>query len=188
MIAVCYSYVFDRSDFRKRWSDGRGVRLEDMLHHVLLGLVAVGAALRRQSDERRAEHERCVEQQRQRAEAERLARVEAARAKGVLDSARSLEDAEAVRRLVAAVKRRTAQDGGAPVPGLDAWLSRAEAVAAGLTRHRAAWRRCSPAMRRRPRESATKGRSLSGACEAAAWGRRHTDGQRPRPSSQVACT
>lgn len=124
-------YVYNRTDLRKRWSDGRGARLEDMLHDVLLGLVAVGAARRKESDERRAAHERFVEQQRQRAEAERLARVEAARDKGVLDSARSLENAEAVRRLMTAVKLRAARDGGAP-PGLDAWLSRAEAVAAGL--------------------------------------------------------
>ena len=124
-------YVYNRTDLRKRWSDGRGARLEDILHNVLLGLVAVSAARRRESDERRAAHERFVEQQRQRAEAERLARVEAARDKGVLDSARSLGDAEAVRHLMAAVKRRAARDGGAP-SGLDAWLSRAEAVAAGL--------------------------------------------------------
>lgn len=73
-----------------------------------------------------------MEQQRQRAEAERLARVEAARDKGVLDSGRLLGDAEAVRRLVAAVKRRAARDGSAAISGLNAWLSRAEAVAAGL--------------------------------------------------------
>ena len=125
-------YVYNRTDLRKRWSDGRGARLEDMLHDVLLGLVAVGAARRRESDERRAAHDRFVEQQRQRAEAERLARVEAARDKGVLDSARLLGDAEAVRRLVAAVKHRAARDGSAAIPGLDAWLLRAEAVAAGL--------------------------------------------------------
>ena len=125
-------YVSSRSDLRKRWSDGRGVQLEDLLHDVLLGLVAVGAALRRQSDERRAEHERFVEQQRQRAEAERLARVEAARVKGVLGSARLLADAEAVRRLIKAVKSRAIQNEGAPVPGLDDWLLRAESVAAGL--------------------------------------------------------
>lgn len=125
-------YVSSRSDLRKRWSDGRGIQLEDMLHDVLLGLVAIGAALRKQSDERRAEHERFVEQQRQRAEAERLARVEAARVKGVLDSARSLADAEAVRRLIKAVESRATQDEGAPVTGLDDWLARAESVAAGL--------------------------------------------------------
>ena len=125
-------YVSNRSDLRKRWSDGRGVQLEDMLDDVLLGLVAIGAGLRRQSDERRTEHERFVEQQRQRAEAERLTRVEAARVKGVLDSARSLADAEVVRRLIEAVESRATQDEGEPVPGLDDWLARAKAVAAGL--------------------------------------------------------
>lgn len=125
-------YLSSDSNLRKRWSDGRSIQLEDMLHDVLLGLIAVGAGLRRQSDERQAEQERFVEQRRQRAEAQRLARVEAARAKGVLDSARSLADAEAVRRLIKAVESRADRDGCEQAPGLDAWLSRAEAVAAGL--------------------------------------------------------
>ena len=88
--------------------------------------------MRKQSDERRAEHERFVEQQRKRAEAERLARVEAARVKVILDSARSLADAEAVRRLIKALESRAVQDESTPVPGLNDWLSRAETIAAGL--------------------------------------------------------
>lgn len=125
-------YVHWRPDLRKRWSDRRAAPLEDRLDDVLLGLVSLGVELRKRTEERRAEQERWAEQQRQRAERERQARMEAARAKDVLDSARSFSDAELVRRLIAAVRRQAVLEGGTPPEGLESWLERAGAVAAGL--------------------------------------------------------
>ena len=47
------AYVWWRKDLRKRWSDGRTARLEDMLNDIVVGLVAIGAALRQRADEQR---------------------------------------------------------------------------------------------------------------------------------------
>jgi hypothetical protein len=62
------AYVWWRKDLRKRWSDTRSVRLENKLNDVVVGLVALGAALRRRADEQRREAEARAEQERLRQE------------------------------------------------------------------------------------------------------------------------
>ena len=121
-------HLWDRRDVRRRWSDGR-FDLEDMLDDVPLGLVSVGVALRQQTDERRAQQERWAEEARQRAGRERLARLEAAKDDDILARARELAESEQLRRLIAAVELRAADDGGQPSTDLQAWLMRAASLA-----------------------------------------------------------
>jgi hypothetical protein len=124
-------YVWWRRDLRKRWSDGRRTRLEDTLDDVFLGIVALGAAKKQKADEDQAEAERKAEQERQRLERERQARIAAAREEDILKQAHALDEAAAVRRLIAAVEQSAAADGGM-TPKAERWLKRAGAVAASL--------------------------------------------------------
>ena len=122
------NHVWWRRDLRKRWSDTRHKRLEDMLDDVLLGLVALGVALRQRRDEQRAEAERQAELVRQRREKERFERMAAAQSRDIVARAKSLADADVVRRLIEAVEA----SGAAPSLEREAWLDRARAIAASL--------------------------------------------------------
>lgn len=126
-------YVWWRRDLIKRWSDGRRTRLEDTLQDVLVGLVALGAALRQRADEERAKEERRTEAERQRAEMERQERISAARDEHIVNGADRLRRATDIRTLVAAAESRSAAEGANRTSvRLMAWLERARTVAARL--------------------------------------------------------
>ena len=125
-------YVWWRQDLRKRWSDGRTSRLEDELSHVLLGLVALGVALKQKADERQVEANRHAELERQRLERERQGRIAAARRRDIVERAAALDQANAVRRLIDAVQGQAAARDGNLDEDITAWLARAEEVADGL--------------------------------------------------------
>jgi hypothetical protein len=126
----CDNYVWWRPDLRKRWSDTKHQRLEDMLDSVLVGLVALGVAMRQREDEQRAEKERQAELARQEAEQEHQARLTAAKRDEIIASARSLSDAGLVRGLIEAIEAKARTDGAPPM--LEAWLQRARGVVAEL--------------------------------------------------------
>jgi hypothetical protein len=126
------AHVWWRKDLRKRWSDTRGVLLEDRLNDVVLGLVALAAALRQRAEEQRREAEAWAERERLRKERERQARMEQARRDHLIASTDSWTAAERIRQLVAAVERRaTAGDTGMPAD-VAAWTSWARRVADDL--------------------------------------------------------
>ncbi|HUB14523.1 MAG TPA: hypothetical protein VMB34_21410 [Acetobacteraceae bacterium] len=126
------AYVWWRKDLRKRWSDSRSVHLEDKLNDVVVGLVALGAALGQRADEQRREADARAEQERLRQERARRARMEKARRDHLVASTESWTTAERIRQLVAAVERRaTAGEGGIPAD-LAAWTSWAKQVADDL--------------------------------------------------------
>jgi hypothetical protein len=126
------AYVWWRKDLRKRWSDTRSVRLEDKLNDVVVGLVALAAALRQRADEQRREAEIRAEQERLRQERARQARMEKARRDHLLASSDSWTAAERIRQLVAAVEQRTiAGDAGMPAD-VAAWTRWAKQVADDL--------------------------------------------------------
>ncbi|NPD68289.1 hypothetical protein HN018_19280 [Lichenicola cladoniae] len=124
------SYVWWRRDLRKRWSDTRSARLEGMLDNILIGLVALGVAMRQREDEQQAEAERRAELARQREDREYQERLTLARRDDITAAARSFSDAGLVCRLIEAVEMRGKADG--LLPPLEAWLQRAREVAVGL--------------------------------------------------------
>jgi len=99
------AYAWWRKDLRKRWSDTHSVRLEDKLNDVVVGLVALAAALRQRADEQRREAEARAEQERLRQERARQARMEKARRDHLVASTESWTAAEPIRRLVATVEQ-----------------------------------------------------------------------------------
>lgn len=117
------------ADLQKRWSDSRAVRLEDKLNDVVVGLVALAAALRQRADEQRREEEARAEQERLRQERARQARMEKARRDYLVASIESWTTAERIRQLVAAVEQRaTVGDAGMPAD-VAAWTRWAQQVA-----------------------------------------------------------
>ena len=118
------AYVWWRKDLWKRWSDSRSTRLEDALNDVVIGLMAVGAALRERANEQRREAEARAERERRRQEQMRQARMEKARQENLVASTTEWVQAERIRKLVAAVEQRAAID---------------EAVDSGETAARVAW-------------------------------------------------
>jgi len=126
------AYVWWRKDLRKRWSDTRTVRLEDKLNDVVVGLVALGAALRQRADEQRREAEARAEQERLRQERARQARMEKARRDHLVASTESWTTAERIRQLVAAVERRATAGGSGMPADVAAWTGWATQVADDL--------------------------------------------------------
>ena len=127
-------YVWWRRDLRRRWSDGRrSSRLEDMLEDVLSRArrpgrragAAGGRGTGRTGTVGRS-------RERQRAERERQARIDAARDADIVAQAQSLDKAAAVRRLVAAARHLAGKGQDDATPELEAWLERASAVADAL--------------------------------------------------------
>lgn len=123
------AYVWWRRDLRKRWSDGRSARLENALNDIVVGLVAVGAALRERADEQRREAEARAEQERQRQERIRQAKMEKARRDNLVASTTEWAKAERIRKLVAAVERCAAMDEAADASETAAWVAWAMRVA-----------------------------------------------------------
>lgn len=126
------AYVWWRKDLRKRWSDTRTVRLEDKLNDVVVGLVALGAALRQRADEQRREAEVRAEQERLRQERARQARMEKARRDHLIACTESWTAAERIRQLVAAVERRATAGGSEMLADVAAWTGWATQVADDL--------------------------------------------------------
>jgi hypothetical protein len=126
------AHVWWRKDLRKRWSDTRGVHVEDRLNDVVVGLVALAAALRQRAEEQRREAEAWAERERARQERARQARMEQARRDHLVASTESWTAAERIRQLVAAVERRaTAGETGMPAD-VAAWTSWAKQIADDL--------------------------------------------------------
>jgi hypothetical protein len=115
---------------RQTWSDGRRKRIEDKLGSVVLGLeeasrVAREERLRREDAERRAEEERrlaAAERARREAEARRVAELR--------DQALLWEEADRLRRFLAAVETRVRE--GAGDDRTREWLAWAKRVAEDL--------------------------------------------------------
>jgi hypothetical protein len=123
------AYVTWRKDLRKRWSDGRTVRLEDRLNDVVVGLVAIGVALRQCVEERRREAEAWAEQERLRQELARQARMEKARRANLVASADSWAMAERIRHLVVEVERRSLSNCSITLANVQEWIAWAARVA-----------------------------------------------------------
>ena len=126
------AYVWWRRDLRKRWSDGRAARLEDMLNEIVVGLVAIGVALRQRTEERRREAEIRAEQERQRQELARQARMEKARRENLIAETTAWTQAERIRDLVAAVRERTATEPNLDAHEIEAWIGWAARIASDL--------------------------------------------------------
>jgi uncharacterized membrane protein YqiK len=126
------AYVWWRKDLRKRWSDTRSVHLEDKLNEIVVGLVALGAALRQRADEQRREAEARAEQERLRQERARQARMEKARRDHLVASTESWTAAERIRQLVATVERRATADAAGMSANIEAWTRWARQVADDL--------------------------------------------------------
>lgn len=126
------AYVWWRKDLRKRWSDGRTARLEDMLNDIVAELVAIGAALRQRDDEQRREAEARAEQERQRQERARQARMEKARRENLVATTEAWTTAERIRHLVAEVERRVASTSTAASDEVQTWIAWATGVANDL--------------------------------------------------------
>jgi hypothetical protein len=123
------AHFWGRPDVRKRWSDGRAARLEDMLDDVVGGLVAIGSVLRHGTDERRRAAEVWAERERMRQELARQARVEKARRENLFATADALDRATRIRKLIAEIERR-ATSGNEPVAkDMSAWIGWATQVA-----------------------------------------------------------
>ncbi len=125
-------YLGYRNGIRRRWSDGRSARLENMLNDIVVGLVAIGSVLRQQAEERRREAEAWAEQQRLRQERERQARIEKARREALIASTDAWTTAERIRLFVAAVERRSTSGGEAMPEELRTWVAWASRVVAEL--------------------------------------------------------
>ena len=123
------AYVWWRKDLRKRWSDGRTVRLEDRLNDVVVGLVAIGVTLRQCAEERRREAEAWAEQERLRQELARQARMEKARRANLVASANSWALAERIRHLVVEVERRPLSSCSITSANVQEWIAWAARVA-----------------------------------------------------------
>jgi hypothetical protein len=90
-------------ELRKTWADGRRQRLEDRLGEVVLGLEAIGAAFREESETREREL-RSEEEQRTQREAEQRRRAHnEVLTKDLVGLARSWSEATAVRAFLAAL-------------------------------------------------------------------------------------
>lgn len=124
-------YLWPAQDVRKRRSEGRGGPLEDSLPDILLGLIAVGVAMRLREEERQAEEERRQKEARRRAEEARRRRISKARDEDILASAKAFRRAGEVRALIRAVENQTAGT-GEPDPEVLAWVERANNLADGL--------------------------------------------------------
>jgi len=123
------AYVWWRRDLRKRWSDGRSSQLEDALNDIVVGLVAVGAALRERADEQRREAEIRAEQEQRRQEQTRQAKMEKARRENLVASTTEWVQAERIRQLVAAVEQCAAIDEAVDASETAAWVAWAMRVA-----------------------------------------------------------
>ena len=123
------AYIWWHKDLWKRWSDGRSTRLEDALHDVVIGLMAVGAALCERANEQRREAEARAEQERRRQEQMRQARMEKARRENLVASTTEWVQAERIWKLVAAVEQRAAIDEAADSGETAAWVAWAMRVA-----------------------------------------------------------
>ena len=123
------AYVWWRTDLRKRWSDGRTTRLEDMLNDIVVGLVAIGVALHQRADEERqnAEARAAVEQARQ--ERARLVHLEQVRREKLIASADAWDRATRIKHFVAEVERRLITNRSAAPDIVHAWIAWANSVA-----------------------------------------------------------
>ena len=122
-------YVWWRKDLRKRWSDGRSMRLEDALNDIVVGLVAVGAALRERADKQRREDEIRAEQEQRRQEQIRQAKMEKGCRENLVASTTEWAQAERIRELVAAVEQRAVIDEAVDASETAAWVAWAMRVA-----------------------------------------------------------
>jgi hypothetical protein len=116
------AHFWNRPDVRKRWSDGRTARLEDMLDAVLDGLLLIGSALRQCSDERRRQEEAWTEQERIRQERSRQARMEKARRENLFATADASDSAGRIRKLISEIERRATSGDGPVAIEINAWI------------------------------------------------------------------
>lgn len=121
-------YVWWRKDLRKRWSDGRSTKLEVMLNDMLIGIVAIGAALRQRADEQRREAEERAEQERLRQERARQVRLEQARQKLLISSSEAWEQSRSIRAFLTEIDRRITASDTAVDADIQAWTAWAARV------------------------------------------------------------
>jgi hypothetical protein len=124
----CDAYLWWRRDLRKRWSDGRTTRLEDMLNDVVVGLVGIGAALRQRADEERREAEARAEQERLRQERARQARMEKARRENLVASTEAWTTAQRIRQLIIEIERRASFNSEPAAVEMRTWIVWAKSV------------------------------------------------------------
>jgi hypothetical protein len=91
---------------RKRWRDGRKGPLEGQLADIIAGLLAAAAVLKEQERRRKEEERRRLALELERAERDRLRRIDAARWRFVLDLAASARRADEVRDFLNALEQR----------------------------------------------------------------------------------
>lgn len=126
------AYVWWRKDLRKRWSEGRTTKLEDMLNDIVVDIVAIGVALRQRADDKRKEEERRAEEERRRLEKVRQARLETARRKLLLESSAAWGQSAQLREFLIEIERRIAAGEEAATEAIRQWQLWAEQIAAAL--------------------------------------------------------
>lgn len=114
---------------RKSWSDGKTQRLEEKLPQVIEGFIAAAEAMRRSTEERRAQQARWAEEAAIRREKERIAYERQQFLDGALKEAKAWSDATLLRHYVAHLRGVVSVSKAEMTDYGEKWLARAEEVA-----------------------------------------------------------